>query len=49
MNRDDLEKLSIYFIIHNTGINECSVSEDDVKSILIDKYIAMGKLPLKTF
>jgi len=46
MNRDDLEKLSIYFIIHNTGINECSVSEDDVKSILIDKYIPR-KMPLK--
>lgn len=46
MNRDDLEKLSIYFIIHNTGINECSVSEDDVKSILINKYIPR-KMPLK--
>lgn len=46
MNRDNLKKLSIYFIIHNTGINECSVSEDDVKSILINKYIPR-KMPLK--
>lgn len=46
MNRDNLKKLSIYFIIHNTGINECAVSEDDVKSILINKYIPR-KMPLK--
>ena len=46
MNRDNLKKLSIYFIIHNTGINECSISEDDVKSILINKYIPR-KMPLK--